>query len=286
VDQATAAYQTANAIHDQRENYDTIDAFNSGDTAYYTRVKPLLNENQLQVRLEVLKGLQLYVQELTAISNGIDTPALDASAKSAGNGLAALGNQQGPIIESGLGLATSTTTTTTTVTTVSGGTTTSSTSSATSPTPPISSGVQAGIGKGVQTLGEFLAYRVEKKELPAKVEQMDGTMQDLCEKLSDEAKFLASREEIDLDSMISRQRSFLLNTQNIDPAVRRNEIEKLPQWQRQEVAGHAQLQKLQASLLDLYLKHHALAAELQGNNPEALKSKLSDLAAAGSSLAH
>jgi hypothetical protein len=285
VDQATTAYRTANAIHDLRVDYDSIDAFNKGDTTYYARnVKPLLSDSQLEVRQEVLKGLQEYVKELAAITNGIDSPALDASSKSLGDDLTNLGNQQGPLIESGLGLATATTTTETTVTTVSGGTTTSSASSSTSPVAPISADVSVGITKGVKVLGEFLAYRIEKKELPAQVDKMDGQMKELCEKLADEAKFLASREEIDLDSMISRQRSFLLNTQNIDPAVRRNEIEKLSQWQRQETAGHEQLVKLSAALVDLYMKHHALAAELQGNNPESLKAKLGDLAAAGSSL--
>lgn len=285
VDQTVAAYRTANAIHDLRVDYDSIDAFNKGDSAYYARnVKPLLSESQIEVRQEVLKGLQQYVKQLVAITNGIDSPALDDASKSLGNNLAELGNQQGPLIETGLGLATATATTETTVTTVSGGTTTAATTSTTSPVPPISADAAGGIVKGVQLLGEFLAYRIEKKDLPAQVEKMDGQMKELCEKLSDEAKFLASREEIDLDSMISRQRSFLLNTQSIDPAIRRNEIQKLPQWQRQEMAGHEQLVKLSAALQDLYMKHHALAAELQGNNPESLKAKLGDLTAAGSNL--
>lgn len=286
VEQATAAYQTANAIHDLRVDYDAIDAFNNGDTAYYAHhVKPLLNESQLQVRLAVLQGLQTYVKELTAITNGVDTPALDASAKSLGDHLTDLGNQQGPILESGLGLATATTTTETTVTTVSGGTTTASTSSSTSPVPPISADVKGGITKGVQVLGEFLAYRIEKKELPARVEKMDGEMKELCSKLSAEASYLADSEEKDLDSLIIRQRQFLTSNTQMDPAIKRNEIVKLPRWQRQETAGHEQLMKLQAALQNLYLTHHALAAELQGNNPESLKAKLSDLAAAGSNLA-
>lgn len=284
VTQVTAAYQTANAIHNQREDYDTIDAFNNGDTAYYAKVKPLLSENQIEVRLAVVKGLQAYVEELTAISNGLDTKELDASAKSLGDNLTNLANQQGPILESGLGLATATTTTTTTTTTVSGGTTTSSTSSSTAPVAPITSDMKAGIGKGVLALGEFLTYRVEQKELPSKVAAMDDTVKDLCGKLAAEAGYLADSEEKDLDSMIIRQRQFLDKTTNIDPAVRRNEIEKLPQWQRQEDTGHEQLAQLKKALEDLYMKHHALAVELNGGSPSSLKQKLSDLSAAASSL--
>lgn len=284
VTQSEAAYQTANAIHNQREDYDTIDAFNSGDSAYYAKVKPLLSENQVAARLAVLKGLQTYVKELTAISDGLDTKDLDASAKSMGQSLTNLANQQGPIIESGLGLATSTVTTTTTTTTVSGGTTTASTTSSTSPAPPVSSQTQGGITKGVLALGEFLTYRVEQKELPLKVTAMDDTVKDLCSKLADEASYLADAEEKDLDSLIVRQRQFLTSGVNIDPAIKRNEIEKMPQWQRQEDAGHEQLMQLKAALGDLYMKHHALALVLSGGSPENLKDKLSSLAAAGATL--
>ncbi|MFC5862770.1 hypothetical protein ACFPT7_10750 [Acidicapsa dinghuensis] len=285
VTQSQAAYDTANSIHNQREDYDAIDAFNNGDSAYYAKVKPLLSESQVEVRLEVLKGLQTYVKELTAISDGLDTKDLDASAKSMGGSLTALGNQQGPIIESGLGLATSTITTTTTTTTVSGGTTTSAVSSSTSPAPPITSTISTGLTKGVQALGEFLTYRVEQKELPAKVTAMDGPMKDLCGKLAAEADYLADAEEKDLDSLIVRQRQFLTSSAVIDPAVKRNEIEKMPQWQRQETAGHEQLMKLKSALEDLYMKHHALAVQLSGGNPGSLKETLSSLAEAGSSLA-
>lgn len=285
VTQVTAAYQTANAIHNQRQDFDTVDAFNNGDSAYYARVKPLLSDSQIEVRLAVVKGLQAYVEELTAISSGMDTKELDASAKSLGDSLTGLVNQQGPIVESGLGLATATTTTTTTTTTVSGGTTTSATTSSTSPVAPISSNMKGALGDGVQALGEFLTYRVEQKELPPKVTAMDGTVKDLCSKLAGEAEYLADAEEKDLDSMIVRQRQFLTSTANIDPAVRRNEIEKLPQWQRQEDAGHAQLLQLKKALEDLYMKHHALAVELTGGNPTSLKQKLSDLSAAGMNLA-
>ncbi len=284
VTQDTAAYQAANAIHDQREDVDAVDAFNSGDSAYYAKVKPLVTESQIEVRVAVLQGLQTYVKELTAISEGLDTKDLDASAKSLGGSLTALGNQQGPIIESGLGLATSTITTTTTTTTVSGGTTTSAVSSSTSPAPPISSAISSGLTKGVLALGEFLTYRVEQKELPSKVAAMDDTVKDLCSKLAAEADYLADTEEKDLDSIIIRQRQFLTSNVVIDPAVKRNEIEKMPQWQRQEDAGHEQLVKLKKALEDLYLKHHALAVELNGGDPTSLKDKLSSLAAAGATL--
>ena len=53
---------------------------------------------------------------------------------------------------------------------------------------------------------------------------------------------------------------------------------------RQQKQAAQQLKALRAALVKLELTHHALAAELQGNNPESIKQKLSDLGAAGGNL--
>ena len=59
---------------------------------------------------------------------------------------------------------------------------------------------------------------------------------------------------------------------------------KLPELARQQKQAALQLKVLRAALVKLELTHHALAAELQGNNPESIKQKLADLGAAGGNL--
>ena len=59
---------------------------------------------------------------------------------------------------------------------------------------------------------------------------------------------------------------------------------KLPELARQQKQAAQQLKQLRAGLMGLELTHHALAAELQGNNPESIKQKFGDLGAAGGNL--
>jgi hypothetical protein len=275
VDQAAAAYAAANAIHDQAENYDAITQFEKPSPpapVYNPRtVAPLLSQDQMELRLAVLKGLQAYTQSIVAVSDP-DSKELDAASKSLGGSLAGLGDT---FLPPGM-------TTPSAETIVSGGTTVTETIS--TQTNAISPGEQKGISVAIDALGQYLVSRKVKSELPGIVAKMDPQVKVLCELLAKEIDILQSQETIDFNLAIDRQTLFLRTASGLDPEAKREQIMKLPELARQQKQAAVQLKVLKSGLVKLELTHHALAAELAGNNPESIKQKLGDLGAAGGSL--
>lgn len=290
VDQLTAAYRDAVALHDQRSDYEAVVAYANKDASYNPRSAPvLLSEKDIQSRLAVLAALQVYSRSLIEITKGTDSPELDAASKSVGNNLTSLGNDLAPSIENVLGIAAAAgVTTETTVTTLSGSSsqTTSSTSSV--PAPLLSPEIKNGISTGFNALGQLLVNRVVEKELPGKIVEMDPHVQALCKALADDIQTLDGLEERDYDRILNLEKQFILEDEdpgkNVNPEEHRAEIMRLPQIARQQREADAKLVALRKAIVKLALTHHALAAEAQHNDPESLKDKLSELADAGSSL--
>jgi hypothetical protein len=276
VDQAAAAYAAANAIHDQAENYEAVTAFEKASPpapVYNPRTaEPLLPQEQLELRLAVLKGLQAYTKSLVAVSDP-DSKDLDDASKSLGGSLTGLGNT---LLPPGMSAPEAETIV------VTGGSTTNETIS--KQTPAISPSEQKGISLAIDALGQYLVSKKVKAELPGIVEKMDPEIKDLCELLAKEIDVLLSQETIDFNLVIDRQTLFLRTATGLDPEVRREQIMKLPELARQQKQAAQQLKTLRAALVKLELTHHALAAELQGNNPESIKQKFADLGAAGGNL--
>jgi hypothetical protein len=276
VDQATAAYAAANAIHDQAENYDAVTQFEKASPpapVYNPRtVEPLLSQQQMELRLAVLKGLQAYTKSVVAVSNP-DSKDLDEASKSLGGSLAGLGDT---FLPSGMTAPSAETIV------VAGGSTTNETIS--KQTDAISPDEQKGISVAIDALGQYLVSRKVKSELPGIVAKMDPEIKVLCELLAKEIDILSSQETIDFNLVIDRQTLFLRTASGLDPEVRREQIMKLPELARQQKQAAQQLKVLRAGLVKLELTHHALAAELQGNNPESIKQKIADLGAAGGNL--
>jgi hypothetical protein len=287
VDQAAAAFNTANTIHNMRVDYDAVSQFDAATPVYNPRnIQPLMSEKDIQVRLAVLAALQEYVKSIVAITNGTDSPQLQAAAKSAGENLSDLGNALAPSVESALGIATAAASTTqTTVTTRSGNTTTTTSSTSSTPVPVITATVQKGVVTAVDALGQFLINRKTKKELPPIIVSMDPHVRALCELLEGDIAILKDQESRDYDFIIDQQTLFIREpSSKLNPEQRREQIMKLPKIVRQEKASTQQLTQLSTAIAHLELAHHALAAEAQSNNPQSLKTKLGDLEAAGSNL--
>jgi hypothetical protein len=287
VDQATAAYRDAETAYELGSDYNAITEFDAAQPVYNPRtVKVLLTDKQIQARMAVLAAFQVYVKDLVTITNGTDSPALDAASKSIGDNASSIANTLQPSIDSVLGLTLTTASTTqTTVSTTAGTTTTSSTTSTPNPVPLVSSDVQTGISVGLDALGQFLVYRTIQKNLPQKIIQMDPTVEQLCKLLANDASILQGFEHRTYDQIINQQTLFLReDAGKLDPGIRRAEIMKLPELARQQSAADERLASLQAAILKLALTHHALAAAAQGNNPESLLQKLGDLETAGESL--
>jgi hypothetical protein len=288
VDQAAAAYVSANAIHNIRQDYDALVAFDAPPPApaYNPRsIKPLLTDKDIEVRLTVLAAFQEYVKSLVAITSGTDSPELREAAKTAGENLASLGNTVIPSIQAALNIAPAVASTTqTTVTTTTGNTTTSTTSTSTTAAPAISSGVQNGITTAIDALGQFLINRRIEKGLPRIIAEMDPHVKTLCALLVSDVAILTDQENRDYNVIINQQTQFVMATKNLDPGQRRDLIMKLPGIVRQQQLSSEALQHLSASIQRLEVAHDALAADAAGKTPESLKQKMGDLEAAGSGL--
>jgi len=271
VDEATAAYESVNTIHDMQLQYVATTAFDKTDPVYNPKnAQPFLSESQIDIRLAVLKGLQAYVKDLVDITGGVESKELDTASTSLGKSLAGLGNAFLPASSSS-----QTATITTDGSTV--------TQTVVSPAAPITQGEQNLISTAINGLGQFLAYKKMKSELPATVEGMDPQIENLCKLLAKEIDILISQETLDYDTVIDAQTLFLRTTK-LDAQVRREQIMKLPELARQEKDAIERLKHLKGELMNLELTHHAFAAELQHNNPSSLKSTIGSLAAAGSNL--
>jgi hypothetical protein len=278
VDQAAAAYASANAIHDMAENYEAVAAFDkpsppppAAPVVYNPRtVAPLLSQDQIDLRLAVLKGLQSYSQVLVAVS-GTQSAELDAASKSLGGGLASAGDLFLPAGSSSVTQVVTTDDVSVTKTT-------------TSPTDAISAGEQSAISTAINALGQYLVAKKVKEELPGIVAKMDPQIQQLCRLLAKEIDILASQEKVDFDIAINQQTEFLRVTKGLDPETRREQIMKLPELARQQKQAAEQLKQLRAELGTLEMTHHALAVALANANPESLSQKFADLGAAGSNL--
>ena len=287
IDQSAAAYQSANAIHEKRADYDATIAFEKDHATDKLRViHPLISDKDVELRLNVLKGFQLYVTTLVAISNGTDSKELDDASKSVAGDLTSLGNTVAPTVEGALGIPVkSATTTVTTSTSETGGTTTATTTTTKTPALAITATDKNIIATGANALGQFLEYRAIDKDLPPLIIKLDPQITSLCKTMIGEVDAMSDAETIDFNYLLGEEKQFLM-----DPAIamseveRRNEIAKMQELVREQHAATLQLAGLRGAIFKLAMTHHALAEELAKANPGSLKDKLGDLISAGQGL--
>jgi hypothetical protein len=287
IDQATAAYQAANAIHEKRADYDEIPVFEQDHSIDKLKVvHELIDDKDIELRLKVLTAFQLYVKTLVEITNGTESPELDAASKSLGKDLTSLGNTVTPTIENALGIpATGPTTTVTTTTSTTSDTTTSTSTTTTAPNAPITTTDQNLIITGANALGQFLTYRAIEKDLPQLIVKLDPQVISLCKTMISEVDAMSNAETIDFNYMLSQEKQFLMDPSiSLNEVERRNEVAKMQELVREQHAAGLQLTGQRGAILKLALTHHALAEDLAKANPESLKDKLKELIAAGQNL--
>jgi len=263
IDQAADAYRSANALHNQRQDYDAVAEFDAPDQVYNPRnIQVLLSDKDIAARLAVLKGFQLYVKSLCAIASGTNPKELGQASVSVGGQLTTLVNTLVPSIEKAAGLA----------------------KDNAAPGGAISSETQKGITTGLDALGKFLIARKVKTELPAKIAAMDPHVQALATLLESDIDVLKEVGHRDYERIINLQTLSLRKNNNQASSERREEIMKLPDIVRQSREADEKLDSLRAAVVLLAQTHQQLAAEAQGKNTESLKEKLQDLASAANEL--
>jgi hypothetical protein len=281
IDEAATAYRTAQTIHDARLNYEAVEQFNASKTVSQSLIVSFPSDGAIQVRLTVLEAFKCYVQSLVEITNGVSSPQLDAASQSVGGSIANLGNTLAPTIMGALGQVPADGTTT--ITTISAGSTSTTTSDTVAP-PAVSPATQNAISTAAMALGQFLVSRKIKSELPAKMAAMDPKLEALCNLMEQDIDLLQDHNKRDFTYMKEHQTLFIQDGKALDPQERRLQIIRLADMIRQQQNEVEQLTELRAAIVKLYLTHHALVADAQNNNPESLKAKIGDLAAAGNDL--
>ncbi len=259
IDQAAAAYRDANKLHNLRVDYDAVAEFDAPETVYNPRnIEVLLSDQDIEARLAVLEGFQVYVKSLCAIVSGTNPKDLGTASVSVGGQLTTLVNTLVPTIAKAAGVA--------------------SCGSA------ISTESQHAITTGLDALGKFLINRKIKTELPAKIAAMDPHVQALATLLESDIDVLKGVEERDYDRIINLQTLSIRKNADVASAARRAQIMKLPDMVRQQRAAEEKLTTLRAAIVLLAQAHQQLAAEAQGKNSESFKEKLEDLATAANEL--
>jgi hypothetical protein len=268
IDQAAAAYQSANALYNLRVDYEAETQFDAKDPVYNPRtIEVLLSEKDIASRLAALQGFQVYVKLLCAITSGTAPKELDEASTSVGGQLSSLVNTLAPSLEKAAGIASA---------------------SGAAPAAVITPEIEKGISTAMYALGKFLASSKVKKELPGKIAEMDPHLQALATALVKDVDVLQAEERRDYDRIINLQTLFVRQNdkQNdkLDADRRRAEIMKLPGIVRKQRAADERLTNLRAALVDLAKAHGDLTREAQSKNPESFKKTLEELATAASEL--
>lgn len=250
------AYVSANNLHyDEQIELAVIDYDKSASWDPANYVKPLLTDDQLEARRQVLDGLKTYAETLSDLTSTKGDTNLNAAATGVGNNL----QQLSGTVNTSFGTGTSSS---------------------------ISTIEKNSLSTALVALGTFLQQRTVEKRLPAVLQANDKTVSDICDSLLADIKILRRQADKDYGALETAQDGYIRHANPpFSAEEKRLEIAKLPAMIRKQQQNDLLLAKLERSLSSLKLTHHALAAAAQGNNPTSLHQYIAELTADGQSLA-
>ncbi len=257
IDRSEDAYREAARLRLQEQTAASVYAYDKDPTwSPYKDLTPLLTPAQLDARIEVLDGLKAYAGTLVDLTSGKPSPDFENAAEGVGTNLQGL-NQT---------VATDLTTA--------------------MPNVPVMSTTQANqVSTAVLALGEYLISRKVKGSLGKVTQDMNPNIQTLCELLNSDIVILRRQADVDYQTQILQlDQSIRHEGTAVSPYEHRQEIRNLIDLADQQTANDELLAKLQTALHTLALTHQALAAAVQGNNPESISLKIADLWATGRDL--
>ena len=250
------AYTSANRLHSNEQialaviDYDKSTAWNP---EHY--VKPLLSDDQLEARREVLEGLKSYAESLAALTAPKGSTDLGDAAKGVGSNLQQLSANINTTFGTGTGSS-------------------------------ISDTEKNVLSTALVALGTYLQQRTVSKQLPAVIQSNDKTIGDICDALVKDIEILKRQASKDYGELQVAQDSYI---RHADPPFtaeqRRAEIAKLPALVRKQQQNDFLLSKLEGTLTSLKASHHALAAAAQGSDTISVQQAIAQLLAQGESLA-
>ena len=255
---ASDAYRTANELHDHAElslaalDYDRKPTWNPNDY-----VKPLLTQEQLDGRLQILNGLKSYAQTVADLAAGGKPTDLNTAATQVGANLQELSKNVPAKLS----------------TSIPGG-------------GPLSDTTKNVVSTALVALGHFLQERKVATSLPQVIEDNDKNVSELCKYLDSDITILRRQADVDYGRVITSQDQYIRHDgASLTPAERRAEIQKLPQFVLEQQQNDQLLAKLQKTVQKLAQTHHAFAVAAQSHNSESLRQYILDLSAEGQSLA-
>jgi hypothetical protein len=257
IDGSEDAYRGAMRLRLQEETTASVYAYDKDPTwSPYKDLAPLLTPAQLEARIKVLEGLKAYADTLVNLTSGKPSADLENAAEGVGTNLQGL-NQ-----------------------------TVSTDLSTAIPNIPVMTTTQSNqVSAAVLALAEYLISRKVKSSLPKVTHDMNPNIQALCELLNSDIVILRRQADVDYQTQITQlDQSIRHEGTAVGPYEHRLEIRALIELADQQKANDDLLAKVQTALHTLAMTHQALAAAVQGNNPESISQKISELAAAGHDL--
>jgi hypothetical protein len=257
IDNSEDAYRAAIKLrHDEQVAaavyaYDTDPHWNP-----YKSMAPLLTPDQLQARIQVLNGLKAYATTLVELTGNQHSNDLNTAAAGVGSNLQALSK-------------------------------TASTSLANAiPNMPVMDNATASeISRAVFALGEYLVHRKLEKALPKVTADMDPHIQALCNLLVRDIDILRRQADVDYQSLIENQDSFIRHANPpLSQTQRRDEVGRLLDMAGQQKANDELLAELKTAIQELAETHLALKYVAQHPDSESFRQKIAELEAAGESL--
>ena len=256
VDSSENAYRAAVRLHDDEQLSAAVQKYDANQPWDPHSIKHLIDARGLDARTDILDGLKTYAQTLADVTNGGHSDSLDASAASVGTNLKQMSAALNPD-------ATAT------------------------PVFSITPAQANAVSTALKALGDYLASRKVKSEVPKIIRDMDPKIEILSSLLDSDVTILRRQSADDYEQLLMQQDTFIRKFgPDLSPIERRAEIKKLGQIILRKEATDDMLHELQAALKSLAETHHALAAAAQSKDTAALSERIAELKATADRLNH
>jgi hypothetical protein len=256
VDSSENAYRAAVRLHDDEQLSAAVQKYDANQPWDPHSIKHLIDARGLDARTDILDGLKTYAQTLADITSGGHSDSLDASAASVGTNLKQISAALNPD-------ATAT------------------------PVFSISAAQANAVSTALKALGDYLANRKVKSDVPKIIRDMDPKIEILSSLLDSDVTILRRQAGDDYEQLLMQQDIFIRKFgPELSPIERRAEIKKLGQIILRKEATDDMLHELQTAIKSLAETHHALAAAAQSKDTAALSERIAELKATADRLNH
>jgi hypothetical protein len=252
VDNTENAYRAAVRLDLEEQTEKMTAHFGTSDPIDPHTIKPLIDERGLMVRTKILDGLRTYAVRLAALTSGASPKGLDEAAAACGVNLQSLGNSASAALASSF---------------------------------TVSQDEANGAATALKALGDLLAKREVKKEVPGVIREMDPNVQAIATLLESDIATLRQQSANNYEQLLAQQDSFVQHSIGaLSPIERRAEIGRMLRIALRKNATDARLSDLEGSIKKLALAHHALAEAATSKDNPSLTASLAELRASAESL--